>query len=160
MKKLLLPYPVKFAGLFLTFAGLLLGVAYLWLGFRFSMPVFAIFSSFLETKTFVTFNTNFADELTMLLLFTGLSLIVFSKEKIESEYLDATRGKAMVKALLYNNILLFFSILFIYGSGFIGMLVINLFSCSLFYLFIFYYMNYKQKTNEKRELSKLADSKP
>ncbi len=150
MKKLLLPYPVKFAGLFLTFAGLLLGVAYLWLDFRFSMPVFAIFSSFLETKMFVTFNTNFADELTMMLLFTGLSLIVFSKEKIESEYLDSTRGKAMVKALFYNNIMLFFSILFIYGSGFIGMLVINLFSCSLFYLFFFSLMKYKLKTKDKK----------
>ena len=160
MKSLLLPYQVKFVGLFLAFAGIVMSVFYLWFDFRFTVPVFAIFSSFLETKMFVTFNTNFADELAMMLLLTGLSLIVFSKEKIESEYLDATRGKAMVKALLYNNIMLLFSILFIYGSGFIGMLVINLFSCSLFYLFIFYYMNYKQKTNEKRELSKLADSKP
>jgi len=159
MKNLLLPYPVKFAGLFLTFAGMVMSVFYLLFDFRFTIPVFAIFSSFLETKMFVTFNTNFADELTMLLLFTGLILIVFSKEKTESEYLDATREKAIVKALIYNNIMLLFSILFIYGSGFIGILVINLFSFSLFYLFIFYLMKYKQKILEKRELQLLSDSR-
>jgi len=159
MKNLLLPYPVKFAGLLLTFAGMVMSVFYLLFDFRFTIPVFAIFSSFLETKMFVTFNTNFADELTMLLLFTGLILIVFSKEKTESEYLDATREKAIVKALIYNNIMLLFSILFIYGSGFIGILVINLFSFSLFYLFIFYLMKYKQKILEKRELQLLSDSR-
>ncbi len=159
MRNFLLPFAWKIVGLILTILGVILAVLYLYTEFRFTMPVFAVFSSFIETKMFVTFTTNFADELTMLLLFTGLILIVFSKEKTESEYLDATREKAIVKALIYNNIMLLFSILFIYGSGFIGILVINLFSFSLFYLFIFYLMKYKQKILEKRELQLLSDSR-
>ena len=154
MRNFLLPFAWKIVGLILTILGVIFAVLYLYTEFRFTMPVFAVFSSFIETKMFVTFTTNFADELTMLLLFTGLNLIVFSKEKTESEYLDVTREKAMVKALMYNNIMLFFSIWFIYGSGFIGILVINLFSFSLFYLFIFYRMKFKQKILEKRELEK------
>jgi len=143
MNTYLLPYPVKFAGMLLTFAGILMGAAYLWLGFRFTMPVFAIFSSFLETKMFVIFNTNFADELTLLLLVTGLVLIVFSREKNETRYLSNAREKAMAKALITNNIFLLVSILFVYGSGFIGILVINLFSLLLFFLFFFYLLKRK-----------------
>lgn len=143
MNTYLLPYPVKFAGMLLTFAGILMGAAYLWLGFRFTMPVFAIFSSFLETKMFVIFNTNFADELTLLLLVTGLVLIVFSREKNETRYLSNAREKAMAKALITNNIFLLVSILFVYGSGFIGILVINLFSFLLFFLFFFYLLKRK-----------------
>jgi len=143
MNTYLLPYPVKFAGMLLTFAGILMGAAYLWLGFRFTMPVFAIFSSFLETKMFVIFNTNFADELTLLLLVTGLVLIVFSREKNETRFLGNAREKAMAKAMITNNIFLLVSILFVYGSGFIGILVINLFSFLLFFLFFFYLLKRK-----------------
>jgi hypothetical protein len=144
MKNLLLPYPWKLAGWFLTLSGIALGVLYLWFDFRFSMPVFAIFSSFLETKMFVTFRTNFADDLILLLLIVGFGLIVLSKEKFEFENLDAARAKALVKAIISNNIFLLFSILFVYGSGFIAILVLNLFSLSLFYLIFFYFLKRKE----------------
>ena len=145
MKKFLLPYPWKLAGWFLTLSGSVLGVLYNWFDFRFSMPVFAIYSSFLKTKMFETFKTNFADELILLLLITGLGLMVFSKEKIEFENLDSARIKAMVKDIISNNIFLLFSILFVYGSGFIAILVLNLFSLSLFYLLFFYLLKHKAK---------------
>jgi hypothetical protein len=145
MKNTLLPYPWKLVGWFLTFAGGVLGILYNWFDFRFSMRVFAVYSSFLQTKMFETFKTNFADELILLLLIVGLSLVVFSKEKIEFEDLNPARNKALARALILNNIFLLFSVLFIYGSGFIGMLVLNLFSLSLFYLFFFYILKRKAK---------------
>lgn len=153
MKTFLLPYPVKFAGIILTLAGIVVGVFYLWFDFRFNMPVFAIFSSFLETKMFVTFTTNFADELTLLLLVAGLLLIVFSREKIETQYLNNAREKAMTKAIITNNIFLLLSILFVYGSGFIGILVINLFSFLLFFLFFFYLLKRKPDRDEIIDLT-------
>lgn len=134
---MLLPFQWKLAGLFFIFCGVVSAVLYIWFDFRFTMPVFAVFSSFLETKMLVTFRTNFADELTMLLLITGLGLIVFSKEKTETENLDIYRAKALAKASMANTIFLLFSILFVYGSGFIGILVFNLFSFLIFYLFFF-----------------------
>lgn len=145
MKNHLLPYHWKLVGCILVLAGIVMGVFYLWFDFRFTMPVFAVYSSFFETKICETFTTNFADELTLLLLLSGLTLIIFSNEKKETEYIAGIRNKAMTKALLSNNILLLASIFFVFGSGFIVILVVNIFLFSLFYLFFFYLM--KQKKN-------------
>ncbi len=158
MKKFLLPYPWKFAGIFLSLCGIVLAIFYLWFDFRFSLPVFAVYSSFLETKMFTTFRTNFADELTMLLLVAGLGLIVFSKEKNETENLTLIRTKAWATAGILNTTFLLFSILFVYGSGFIGILVINLFSFLLFYLFFFYLK--KSKDAVKLKMQSELNSKP
>jgi len=144
MKNFLLPYPWKFAGLFITLTGIILAVLYLWFDFRFTMPVFALFSSFIQTKMFVTFTTNFADELILLLLISGFSLMVFSKEKIESENLASARAKALTKAIILNNIFILFSIIFIFGSGFISILVLNLFTIPIFYLIFFNLLKHKK----------------
>lgn len=143
MKKFLLPYPWKFAGIFLSLCGIVLAIFYLWFDFRFTLPVFAVYSSFLETKMFTTFSTNFADDLILLLLLCGFGLIVFTKERIESEQMDLFRIKAVVIAFIANIIFLIFSVLFIFGSGFIGVLVLNLFSLPIFYLIIFNYLKRK-----------------
>jgi hypothetical protein len=144
MKNFLLPYPLKLAGIFLTLSGLVFAALYFWFDFRFTMPVFAVFSSFVETKIFATFRTNFADELTMLLLIAGLGLIVFSKEKTETENIDIFRTKALANASIANTIFLLFSILFVYGSGFIAILVFNLISSSFFYLCFYYFLKNKK----------------
>lgn len=151
MKILLLPFPFKLAGIFLAIGGLVSAVLYVWFDFRFSIPVFAVFSSFVETKVFATFRTNFADELTMLLLVAGLGLIVFSKEKNENENLTLVRTKAIANAGIANTFFLLFSILFVYGSGFIAILVINLFSFFIFYLAIFYFLKRKQEDSVLRK---------
>lgn len=132
----------------LTGAGILSSIFYISFDFRFKLPVFAVYSSFLETKFFSTFQTNFSEEFTLLLLITGFSLIVFSREKIESEALDSLRLKAIMKALLFNNILLLFSVLFVYGSGFVAVLIGNVFSLPIIYLVIFYLSKNKLKFNE------------
>lgn len=144
MKDSLLSYPWKFAGIFLCLCGIVLAVFYLWFDFRFTLPVFAVYSSFFETKMFATFRTNFADELTLLLLISGMSLIVFSKEKNETENIDALRLKALTIAVIANNILLLFSVLFIYGTGFLSVLVFNLISFSIFYLLFFYMFQWNE----------------
>ncbi len=146
MKNLLLPYPWKVFGVLLALSGSILAVLYIWFDFRFTMPVFAVFSSFMETKMLVTFRTNFADELILLLLICGFGLIVFSKEKNETDNLDPLRIKALVKAIIANTVLLLFSILFVFGSGFIAVLVFNLFSVPIFYIFFFYLVERKRES--------------
>jgi hypothetical protein len=137
MKKFLLPYSWKFAGIALSLCGIVLAILYIWFDFRFAMPVFVVYSSFLETKMFTSFSTNFADDLILLLLLTGFGMVVFTKERIESEQIDLFRAKAITYAFIANFIFLIFSILFIFGSGFIVVLVLNLFSVPVFYLIIF-----------------------
>jgi CHASE2 domain-containing sensor protein len=152
MKNFLLPYPWKYPGTFLILSGVVLAILYIWFDFRFTIPVFAVFSSFVETKMFVTFNTNFADELIMLLFISGFGLLVFSKERVESENLDPIRDKALVMALFSNNLLLLCSVLFVYGSGFITILVLNLITLPVFYLCFFYFM-------KQREMDRLHRTK-
>src|SRR5665647_46806 len=125
MKSLLLPYRWKFVGWLLTLCGTFFAFLYFAYNFKFKIPVFEMYSSFLRTKTFVTKTTNFADELILILLITGLGLIVFSREKVESENLDSIRAAALARALLTNIVFLLFSIVFIYGTGFITALVFN-----------------------------------
>lgn len=135
---MLLPYRWKWAGIILVLAGIILAVLYLFFEFSFTMPVFAVFSSFIETKVFTTFQTNFADELVMLTLLTGLALISFSKEKNEQQDFDSIRLRSIFRALMANTAFLIFSILFIFGSGFLGVLVLNVITLHVFYLIFFY----------------------
>ena len=139
MKNLLLPYHFKLMGIFLVITGIVLAVFYIWFDFNFTFPVFAVISVFLETKIFAVFRTNVADELTLLLLVTGFSLMVFSKEKHESEILNALRLRSLMKAILVNTVFLLFSIIFVFGGGFVAVLIFNLVSLQLFYLVFFYF---------------------
>ena len=72
MNKLLLPYRWKLAGIILLLAGTVSAIFYIWFDFRLKMPVFAVYSSFLETKLFSAFRTNFSEELTLMLLIMWL----------------------------------------------------------------------------------------
>jgi hypothetical protein len=137
MEKILLPYRWKYVGWMLTMIGFILGGIYLTYEFTLRMPVFAVFSSFLETRMFVTFKTNVADDLILLLLITGFGMAVGSRERIESEQLDLVRAKAFAKAFMANTIFLLFTILFVFGGGFLGVLILNLISFSIFYLLFF-----------------------
>ncbi len=150
MKEYLLPYRWKFVAYLLILSGMVAAVFYIWFEFRIILPVFAVWSSFVDTSFFVSFSTNVADELTSLLLFGGLFLLAFCADKNEYEYLDSLRLKAFAKALLLNGALLLFSILCVYGSGFLAFLVINVFSLLIFYHLLFYL----QKRNERYDHQK------
>lgn len=135
-KLVFLPYRFKWAGWVLVgLATLMLG-AYFLFDFRFRLPVFAVLSSFFETRFFVTFRTNFADELIMLCYLAGFFLLVFSRERNESNELDRKRARAMFMAIRYNMAFLAFSILFVYGTGFIGALLLNMYSPFITYLLV------------------------
>jgi hypothetical protein len=144
MHNFLLPYKYKWIGAGLVILGLTGLIFYMWFDFRLILPVFAVYSSFLETRIFTTFRTNIADELIMLSLLSGFLLLVFSKEKTECEILDSIRSRSFLKALLANAGLLIFSILFVYGNGFLTILLLNIFSIFIFYLLFFYLMKRKE----------------
>jgi hypothetical protein len=146
MKNLLLPYYFKIFGIVLLLAGIAMAIFYIWFDFRFTIPVFAVYSVFFETKIFEVFRTNFADELTLLVLICGLGLIVFSKQKNEWAGLDFIRVKALSLAVIANTVFLLLSVIFVYGSGFMGILVINVISLFVFYLIIFLLIKRKKSS--------------
>jgi hypothetical protein len=143
MNGFLLPYRYKWVGAILIFLGLGGLVLFSWSDFRLMLPVFAVYSSFLETKTFAIVQTNVADELIMLFLLAGIFLLAFSKEKMEGENMVRLRSKAIYMALLVNSCLLVFSILFVYGKGFLAALFVNLYSVFLLYLVFLFFLKRK-----------------
>ena len=79
MDRYLLDYKWKIPGIFLLLSGVILTIIYFLINPRLEAPVFAVFSSFMEVKTFEVFRTNIFEELIFLSLLSGLFLIAFSK---------------------------------------------------------------------------------
>jgi hypothetical protein len=145
MNTYLLSYHFKIVGWLLILTSVPLTVVYSISNFKISLPVLAIYSSYLETNFFTVFTTNFADELILLLYLSGFFLVVFSKSKHELANASVLRTVALFKAVFYNTLLLALSILFIYGNGFIFVLLINLFSTFIFYLCFFNWYKMKER---------------
>lgn len=139
MKNFLLPYYFKIIGIGLLLIGIILSVFYLKFDFKYTTSVFALISIYLENRFFVVTQTNIIDELILILFVIGFGLLVFSKEKNEVESHIVLREKAIVKASIANIIFILISIIFIYGGGFLGVLVLNLFTVFVFYLLFFYF---------------------
>jgi hypothetical protein len=142
-----IPYRWKRIGLLITLLAIGLNITFFLTDFKWTIPVFALSSYFMEHQMFRTFPTNVSDEIILLLYLIGLGLIVFSKEKIESDALSIFKQKLFIRAAFINTVFLVFSILFIYGGSFIGVLVANLISQFIIYLLVFYLE--KRKFKEK-----------
>jgi len=150
MKNFLLPYYFKTIGTFLIVVGIVIAVLYLKFNLNYTTYVFAVLSIYLENQFFVITKTNIVDEVILILLLIGFGLMVFSQEKNESEYLNTLRAKALTFAVMANMIFMLFSIILIYGGGFIGILIFNLFSVFIFYL-SYFCLNIKRTAQDSEE---------
>jgi hypothetical protein len=137
MTNFLLPYKYKLIGAVLIFIGLVGLAFYIWFDFNINIPVFAAYSAYFETKIFAMIRTNIADEFIILTLLAGFFFVVFSKEKTENEAISQLRSEAFFKSVIANIILLVLSTLFVFGNGFVIILLINLYSPFIFYLISF-----------------------
>jgi len=134
---MLLPYKYKIPGYALLIAGAVMTYLYFVVNIRLEIPVPAIISSFAETKFFTSYKTNVADELLIILLITGFSLIVFSKEKNETVQLRELRIRSLIRTALTDIFIILFATLFVYGSGFMAIIIMNLFLPFIIYLIFF-----------------------
>ncbi len=85
--------------------------------------------------------------ISVLLLIGGL-LVMFSKEKKEDEYINQIRLNSLQNSVFFNYILLFFCIVFIHGIPFFHVMVYNLFTIIIIYIFRFHFLIYKNSINE------------
>jgi uncharacterized membrane protein YfcA len=110
-----------------------------------TLPVFSLYSSFLETKTFQIITNNISEEIVALLLLVGLLLLNFSKEKIEIEQTDKLRFRALITSVFVNSMLMILSTLFIYGFAFVNVLMLNMFSQLIIYQMIFRFLIFRNR---------------
>lgn len=73
----------------------------------------------------------------------GLSLVAFSREKVEDEFVMSLRADALIKALALDCVLIVLCALFIYGGEYFYYLSFSQYLVLLLYIFIFRYNMYK-----------------
>jgi len=131
----LFPFRIKFLGLVLMILALPFAYLYFWGGKPeiFNIKVFAVITSYFETKYFVVSQTNALDELAAIFFISGMTLFSFSKEKTEKENYELLRTKALINALYSTILLWILSFIFIYGK------TIFLISFLIFLVFLFIY---------------------
>ena len=64
-------------------------------------------------------------------------MVAFSKEKQEDELIAKIRLDSLVWATYVNYAVLMFSMLFIYGMSFLWVMIFNMFTILLFFIFRF-----------------------
>lgn len=110
-----------------------------------NLKIFAIYSFYIEAKTFTTITHQMIEEIAGVLLLTGLFLIAFTMEKNETEKIESLRLKAFFVAAYLNLFYLLVSTLFFFGFGFVGALTLFVVFWLLAYLVTFKFLLYRSK---------------
>lgn len=142
----MLPRSLRFAGIIFFISGLLFAVARFKYGFKpdaLDLKTFAMYSSYLETKYMQIIRNNMGEEISGFLLLAGLFLISFSREKHETEQLDALRLKAFFLTAYLNFAFLLGCLFFTYGMAFMYMLMVNMGFGLLAYTITFRILHYQ-----------------
>lgn len=137
--KLFVPNNIRIYGWVILLFGLILGVIRFYFGVKpefLNIKVFAVYSKYFETNYFKVIENHVSEELTALLILVGLFVISFTKEIIENEFVSAIRYKSFILTFYINTLIIVLSFLFVYGFGFINILVINVFSPFIIYIIL------------------------
>lgn len=145
-----LPFYFKYIGGVFLLTGV--GMAYLvlannfkpdWLGY----PVFALYSAYVEKTIFGMTYTNLADEIALLLPLFGFAFIAFSKQKKEFPDYEEVRKRALALAFVINTALLIVLNLLVFGTGFVAILLMNLYAQLLIYLIVYQVLIFRNKNS-------------
>ena len=142
MKKnsILLPRGFRPVGIVFALAGVILLVIRFYYGIKpefFNIKVFAIFSSYLESKYFEVVTNQMIEEIGGILVLTGLFLTAFSREREEEEWMNALRLRSFFITAYINAAFLILAILFTFGFGFVYMIILNLVLWLVLYIIFF-----------------------
>lgn len=147
-KIFLLPNKFRIFGGLLLISGLILSIVRFYYGIKpefLNLKVFSIYSSFIEEKYFSFTTNNIFEEICGLLILSGLFFIAFSKEKSECDAIQEIRFRSIYNAVFLNLILLVFSFIFIYGLGFVYVLIFNIYLGLILFILIFQYYLFKYR---------------
>lgn len=150
----LLPNKYKSLGWFLFITGLIGGLLlyiFQYDGEVMVTKVFSIYSDpFLgEPGFFKIVENGIADELVYIFIIIGGLLVGFTKEKVEDEYIYKLRTESLVWAIIFNYTLLLFTIVFVYDMTFFNVLIFNVFTPLLFFVFRFNFIKLKSVSHEE-----------
>ncbi|WP_353779326.1 hypothetical protein [Winogradskyella sp. 3972H.M.0a.05] len=146
----LLSNKYKRIGWVLFTLGLISGLVLMFLNFEVSILEVNVLSIYSDTifnsesdGFFKIVENSIADELSALCIIAGGIMVGFSKEKVEDEFISKLRTDSLVWAIIVNYIILALAIIFVYDMTFFNVLVFNMFTPLLFYIFRFNYLKSK-----------------
>lgn len=151
----LLPHKYKNVGWVLFILGLLAGIVLIFCDYEvdaLNMNVISIYSEqFMSNDKgyFKIIENSIVDEIIALFIIIGGLLVGFSKEKVEDEFIYKLRKDSLVWAIIFNYAVLMLAIAFVYEFTFFHVLVFNMFTPLLFFVFRFNFLKYRSISNEE-----------
>ncbi len=98
-----------------------------------------------DTEYFSFINTNITYTLIGMLFIIGGLLVIFSREKIEDEFISKLRLLSFQWSFMMNYLVLLFLFLFVYGMGFLYVLMYYMFTTMILFIVHFEYSFFKYK---------------
>ncbi|HMM11173.1 MAG TPA: hypothetical protein PKE03_03665 [Bacteroidales bacterium] len=112
-------------------------------------PVFAVYANRVlgQDVYFGVVHSAILDEILCIVLTVGLILIAFSAEPHEDEFIRHLRLESLVWATKINYLILIMCVLFFYEGGFLYVLLFNMFTLLLLFIFRFRFVLMRSKTD-------------
>ena len=153
----LLPNKYKILGWILFILGLIAGIFLYVSEYETDFLNIKVLSIYNDDAVFNTAGKGFfkivengiTDELTALAIIIGGLLVGFTKEKVEDEFIYKLRKDSLVWAIIFNYLVLIFAIIFVYSFTFFDVLVFNMFTPLLFFVFRFNFLKHKSAEHEE-----------
>lgn len=150
----LLPNRFKPLGWLLFIIGLIGGIVLYSIDYDGEIMVTKVFSIYSDpflgdAGFFKIVENGIADELVYIFIIIGGLLVGFTKEKVEDEYIYKLRTESLVWAIIFNYVLLLFTIIFVYDMTFFNVLIFNVFTPLLFFVFRFNFLKLKSGSHEE-----------
>lgn len=156
-QKLLLPNKCKRIGWFILIPATIMGLMLIFSNFNtieIKTTVFAIYADEILGKSqyFRFVKTDIVYTFVGALFLIGGLMVGFSKEKDEDEFIASLRLNSLLWAVFVNYLLLLFMFLFVYGLGFLTVMIYNMFTVLIIFIAKFniaLIRNTKSETDEK-----------
>lgn len=146
-------FPAKFRiwGLGIAVAGVLLAVLRFSFGYKpefLNVNVFAVYSRYMDTKVFEVIRNQLIEEISGILVMTGLVIAALSRMKTEHDGVNALRLKSFVISIMLNAVFFTGGLLFTFGLGYMFVLILNSVSMLIFYLAVFSWLYHRNIKSE------------
>lgn len=150
----LLPHRFKIPGWVLFISGIITGIVLLFNNYgdeAIPIKVLTIYNDSLfggNNGFFKVIENSILDELVAIAIIIGGLLVGFSRENVEDEYIYKLRKDSLAWAIVFNYLVLLFAIVFIYDFTFFHVLVFNMFTPLVFFIFRFNFLKLKANSHD------------
>ncbi len=146
-------FPAKFRiwGLGIAVAGVLLAVLRFSFGYKpefLNVSVFAVYSRYMDTKVFEVIRNQLIEEISGILVMTGLVIAALSRMKTENDLVNDLRLKSFVISAYANAVFFIGGLLLTFGLGYMFVLILNSVSMLVFYLAVFSWLYHRNIKSE------------